>query len=909
MFQLDRDSRAEKIVTLFWFAWWSVFLGLSAMTKSISAQEASLQNTIPTVVKRLELPESVCLVELSNGLTIIVQENHTAPVATVRCYVKYTGSIYEGAYLGAGLSHVLEHVVSGGTTTKRSEREIAALIDHFGGKTNAYTTTNFTCYYIDCPAKNVGEAIELLADAMQRVAFEPSEFERELKVVKQELADGEVNRSRVLWKLLNQTLYLQHPARHPVIGYLDVLNRTNNEAIIKFYQSRYVPNNQVFVIVGDVNVDQVIKDVAEQYRGNLRRSETYQPLQEEPPQLSPRRVVREMEGDVVDFVIAWPTVKLSDPDLYPLDLAADLLSRGESSRLVRRLQREQPLALRVDAISATPEYVHGWFGVLASCPLSRFEEVRKIILDEVASLSEELVSEVELNRAKKKKISDWIFERESIEATAESLARSFLSTGDPLFDKRYTDRIQAVTAEQIRDVARKYFVADRLNEVIIAPLGQAPRMAGPDQVGEESPARLVRLPNGLRVVFKRQTRLPIVSMQIAILGGNLIDTPEVAGRTSLLAGMLDKGTERLTADQIAALFDDLDARIRFTPGRNTLLVGMSILKDSFPQAAELVAECLLRPSFPEEEFSKVKTLALDAIAQRTTNPEAEAQELFADLLPADCPYHIVTGGKKETVERMTLEDIKSLHGQLLHPERMVIAVFGDYEPDKALNLVKRLFGHLKPPSSAPKLTFDRNNKLPKVITRHKQINKPTSVIVMGYPGPSVREDKDYTAMMVLDTIMSGYDYPGGWLHEELRGEGLVYGVHALQLTGPAPGFFLIIAQTRPDAQGEVVSRILKNVDKAKRGDISEEELQQAKELIIAYHAQKNTTIEDQAQQAVLDELYGLGFDYDRDFDTRVQAISLDDVKKVAQKYFQNYALATVSPADSFTPSEPNGGGH
>jgi len=294
----------------------------------------------------------------------------------------------------------------------------------------------------------------------------------------------------------------------------------------------------------------------------------------------------------------------------------------------------------------------------------------------------------------------------------------------------------------------------------------------------------------------------------------------------------------------------------------------------------------------------VKVLALDAIAQRTTNPQAEAQELFADLLPLDCPYHVVTGGKKETVERMTLEDVKTLHRQLLNPEQMVIAVFGDCEPEETVELVNRLFGGLKPPADAPGIRFDRNNKIPEIVSGHKQTQKPTCVIVMGYPGPSLRDEKDYTAMMVLDTIMSGYDYPGGWLHEELRGEGLVYGVHAIQITGPAPGFFVIIAQTRPDAQKEVVSRILKNIDKAKMGDISPEEFERAKELLVAYHAQENTTVEEQAQQSVLNELYGLGFDYDKGFENRIQSVTLDDVKRVAQQYFKNYVLATVSPLES-----------
>ncbi|GIX02791.1 MAG: peptidase M16 [Thermogutta sp.] len=877
----------------------SMIAMVSMNTAGMSQSPSEADQGVPTVVKRQVYPQGVTVAELSNGLTIIVQENHTVQAATVRCYVKYTGSIYEAEHLGAGLSHVLEHVVAGGTTTKRTEKEIAAIIDRFGGKTNAYTTTNFTCYYIDCPARHVKEVIELLADAMQRVAFEPKEFERELKVVKQELADGEVSRSRVLWKLLNQTLYLVHPARHPVIGYLDVLNHTSNEAIIQFYRARYIPNNQVFVVVGDVQTDEVIQQIAEQYRGIPRAAETYIALGDEPPQVTPRRAVREMEGDATDIAIAWPTVKLTDPDLYPLDVLADILARGESSRLVRRLQREKPLALRVDAASATPEYVRGWFGILATCPPENYEEVRRIILEEVYRLRDELVPENELARAKKKKVSDWIFERESLQATAESLARSYLATGDPLFDKLYTERIQSVTSEQLREVARKYFVPDRLNEVVIAPLGRAPKTASEGLQSEESDIRLVRLPNGLRVLVKRQARLPIVTMQVAILGGNLLDTPETAGRTALLAGMLDKGTRNYTADQIAELFDDLDARVGFLPGRNTVVASLNILKENFAKAGDLVTECLLEPRFDEGEFAKVKKLVLDAIAQRSASPQAEAQELFADLLPADSPYHILTGGKRETVERLSLDDIKQYHRVLLNPANMVVAVFGDINPDEAVDMVEKWYGKLTPPADAPKITFDRNNAIPNVVTGHKQVQKPTAVLLMGYPGPSIRDEADYTAMMVLDTIMSGYDYPGGWLHEELRGAGLVYGVHAFQSTGPAPGYFVIMAQTRPDTLAEVVQRVLKNVEKAKQGEITDEEFERAKELLISYHAQQNITIAAQATQAALDELYGLGYDYDKKFDERVKAVTLEDVKRVARKYFGPFVLATVSPAPSF----------
>ncbi len=289
------------------------------------------------------LSDQVTLAKLSNGLTVIVEENHAAPVATVRCFVKNTGSAYEGKNLGAGLSHVLEHVVSGGTTTHRGEKEIQRIINTFGGATNAATSADMTEFYIDCPAKNTMTAVELVADSMQHVTFQPAEFERELKVVRRELADGEVDRGQVLGELLQATVYTTHPARYPVIGYLDVLNRTTNQTIIDFYHERYVPENQVFVVVGDVDARRVLDEVAKQFTGTPRGRETYVPFEDEPEQLSPREAVREMDGKTYDLVLAWPTVKISSPDLFALDVAAYILGEGESSRLVERLRNQRRL--------------------------------------------------------------------------------------------------------------------------------------------------------------------------------------------------------------------------------------------------------------------------------------------------------------------------------------------------------------------------------------------------------------------------------------------------------------------------------------------------------------------------------------------------------------------------------------
>jgi zinc protease len=176
-----------------------------------------------------------------------------------------------------------------------------------------------------------------------------------------------------------------------------------------------------------------------------------------------------------------------------------------------------------------------------------------------------------------------------------------------------------------------------------------------------------------------------------------------------------------------------------------------------------------------------------------------------------------------------------------------------------------------------------------------QIGKETAMLMLGYPTASIFEKEDYAAMTVLGTVMAGYRYPGGWLHNELRGEGLVYFVSAAQMTGPVPGFFAVISQTRPDKLAEVVSRVEKKVQRAKEGTISEEEFHTAVDRIIALHAQEDTMIAEQAMQAALDEMYGLGYDYRKTFDARIKAVTLKDVIAAANKYLGNHVLVTSSP--------------
>ncbi|MGO9109875.1 MAG: M16 family metallopeptidase [Thermoguttaceae bacterium] len=861
---------------------------------------ADVKPAMPEYTSVRHLAENVTLASLDNGLTVIVQENHTAPVATVRCYVKNTGSAFEGRYLGAGLSHVLEHVVSGGSTIHHSEKEIEKIIASFGGVTNAYTTNDHTTFFIDCPARNTMTAVELIADAMQHITFEPKEFARELKVVRRELADDEVDRGHVMADLLNLTVYAVHPARHPVIGYLQVLNGTTNQAIIDFYHERYVPNNQIFVVVGDVNTQDVLDHLARHW-GTPRGRETFVALPAEPQQVSPRETVREMDGTVYDFTIAWPTVTLANRDMYALDLAAYILGEGESSRLVRQLKYENPLVLSVGATSNTPFFVRGYFAVTATSKPETWQKASEEILRQVYRLRDEEIGEAELAKAKKQKAAELVFQHQTVQQQAESLGQDYLGTSDPLFDRTYTDRIQAVTAAEIRAVAKKYFVPSRVSRVIIAPPGGGPKGAAESKAAGASSVRLVRLPNGLRVLVKRVPNLPLVNIQAYVLGGSSRDGEKYAGRSMLLAEMLDKGTQNgPTGAAIAQYFDSIGGLLSFNSGRFTLFGAATCLRDDFPKAAGLFADSFLHPAFPQDQFEKAQSLLLADIENRSADPHAEISELLFNSLPSSSPYHVNPEGNAETVKALTVADLKKFHAECFVPGSMVVTVFGDIEPEAAIALVTRHFGGLaaaakKPAAGTQPEGATGSNAIPESKVVNKATTKDTAMLMLAYACEGIHDRADHSAMIVLRAILNGYSTPGGWLHNELRGEGLVYYVQSTELTGPVPGYFLVTSQTRPDKLDEVVHRIRRNLDRAREGEIPEDEFRTAIDQIVALHAQENVTIGEQARSAAIDELYGLGYDYDKKFDAQIQAVTLPDVVRVAQKYFTNSILVTSSP--------------
>ena len=835
-------------------------------------------------------------IQLRNGMTVLIRENHASRVVSTQILVK-TGSIYEDKYFFGGLSHYLEHVVSGGSTRSLTEAEAKKKLKSLGGASNAYTSYDQTVYFINTTGEHYREALKLLFSYVSESLLAPKEVVREKAVIQQEFKLGETNPGRQLWQLFARTAYLKHPVRHPVIGYEDVFVNISRDNLLDYYRQRYTPQNMVVTIVGDVQAVEALKAVLELSKKMVRTFNPPVMIEAEPTQTTARWAEKSFPpARLTTMMIGFHTVPLTHPDLYALDLMAIILGRGRSSRLYLDLKDQKGLVLSVSASSWTPFYAPGIFSFSFSLNRDKVEAALNATWEEVARIKKNLVKRSELEKAKRQIIADFTFSRQSTSGMASSLASSFAATGDPYFDSLYVERIKAVGREDIRRVAQTYLRRQASAVAILSPpRNQAKEGAAvlPRTAGK---IKKVTLDNGLTLLMKRNPAAPIVDFQLFGLGGQRFEPENLNGIGSFTMELVAKGTKSRSKRDIAEAIEKLGGSLDAGSGRNTYYASMAVLKDDAETGLELLADVLQNPNFPQEEIEKQRTDTLLAIRRLDESWENEVARVFRQHYYGQHPYRNDIIGTEETIKSMGREDIMNFYRQTVMPNNAVLAVFGDIEPDKMAEKVKSALGKWRsgklvepvvPNTVAPLTTSDQVRK---------KTEKVSAAIYLGTNGMTLK-DPERSTLDVIDAVLSGIGYPSGWLHEALRGgdRSLVYVIHAFPSSGIDGGHFGIVTQTTMANYEKVVEIILEKLENIKQKPLDPKELAAARDMIITMHEMGLETNGAQARSAALNEVLGLGYDWDVRYPELVEQVSAEDVFSVARRLFQHHLLVSAIP--------------
>ncbi|MBI4615802.1 MAG: insulinase family protein [Planctomycetes bacterium] len=836
---------------------------------------------------------------LPSGLEIAVKEDHSAPVVSIWIFVK-TGSIYEGEFLGAGISHYYEHLCSGGTTARRSEEESQRLVASIGGISNAYTTKSLTAYYITTASRYADTALDLLCDWIAHAALEPREVEREKGVIEKEMNMREDEPERSLANFLAANMFRVHFERHPTIGYREVFQKITRDDLVRFYQARYVPNNTVLVAVGDVDANafhgKVEAALSSWPRGRLEEIA----LPEEPPQAAMRWAEKEFPVQAAYVSMGFHTVGLTHPDLYALDLLSFVLTQGESSRLHRRLVREMGITFGVESSSNTPHYGAGQFVVRSVCPYAETRRFVRAVLEELARIAKEGVTPAELDKAKNQKVAEYHARHAAVQDQAESIGWSVAGTGDPHFDEDYVERIQAVTPEEISRIAAAYFDERNLTVALLRPKGETPLPEGGVAARAEpaQPVEKTILANGLTLLSRKNPGKKFVAIEAYFKGGVLYEDEGTNGVSNLLAKMLLAGTASRSAEEIAETIESRGGEISGLAGNPYLRISIEVLDRDVTQALEVLADCLLHPTFPEQELARERKLAVQAIDRMEEDWQGEVELLFRANYFAGHPYRLHPNGTKEVVERLGRQDLLDAHERWIVPGNLVLGIYGDCDHAAARAKVEALLGpDAFPPREVIRPPIPRHEAPAENVTKVKTNQKTQAAIVLGFPGVSI-ESEDQWALRVIDAVTSGVYYPGGWLHDALRGrEKLVYTVHATPWMGVGAGTFYIVTQCPVDKEDQVIAILHREMERLKTDLVTPEELETAKRIAITVQEVYNQTNQEQARSDSLDELLGLGHDFKRNYAEKIEAVTAEEIQALARRLFHHWVLAVARPAE------------
>ena len=850
--------------------------------------------------------------KLDNGMNVVLQENHSAPVVALQVWVN-AGSADDPADR-SGMAHVLEHMVFKGTR-KRAEGQIAREIENSGGQINAWTSYDQTVFHVVIASRFFLRGLDILADAMQNSRIGKDDLRRELKVIHEEIRLGDDSPGKAVAREMFATAYRKHPYRRPVIGRARSVGALRKEHVEAFSRKWYTPSNMTLVVVGDVDKGRALRQIRRLFGGGARpRPEKVRTR--EPGQRRMRVSVMHRHTQEAYITMAFHIPDLMHPHTPVLDLTTVILGEGESSRLVRRLKIERQLVTHIYAYAYTPRDP-GLFIVGATALPRNVERAVEAMAAEVFSMGAEEVTTDELRRAMTIVESEAVFQKETVQGQARKLGFYQTVAGDVGFEQEYNRRISGATPAELRQVATRYLKQGNLSVVVASPRAKGhedeiKRAAGAAveravqavdrarKVTLGAPGKVIKvtLGNGARLLVKKDTTVPLVSMRAVWLGGLRSENPRTNGVHNLLASLITRGTGTRSAASISETIENMAGTVGGFSGNNSFGVYSEILAGNWEQGLEIVADCLLSPTFPADEVERTRRRTIEDILSQQDNPATVALQLFGRAIYRKHPYRMTMLGTVKSVSAITRKQLVEYYRRRYQPGNMVLAIVGDVDTDRVKAKFKQLFGRPlvgKPLVVKPPAEPARQGPVQVLET----IKQQQAHVVLGFPGTTIRSKERY----VLDVMTSVLSGQGGRLFQQLRErQSLAYKVGAFSMEGLEPGYFAVYLATSPENVTTALAAIDKQLQRLKDRPVPLAELSRVKRYLVGTHEISLQRKSSVAAYLAFSERYGLGYQSYLKYPAAVMAITPQDVRRVARKFLKdNRKVIVVAQPEALSP--------
>ena len=821
---------------------------------------------------------------LSNGCTVILAEDNQFPLVTIQLWVR-AGSCFEGKFMGAGITHLVEHMVFKGEETKAAIR-LSRQLQELGGEIDAATSKEYTYFTLTIPASNLAEAMLLLYDIIVKPEFIPEELNKEKEVIIREMDLLTDDPYRFLADKFFNLAYQGHPYALPVIGRQDLFLALTRKEVQEYYQSQYVPDNFILIVSGDFETGE-IKPLIEELWGSLPdKNPQCQYMPERPPVVGPLEEIIYKKISGAYMVTGFYGPDITSHDIFAMDILAEIAGGGKDSRLMKKLRDDLGLVSSIQAWSYTPSCTGIW-GVSADLVDTDWEKVKDEINREIYGLQSRPISARELDRAKKRIKSKVYSGLETTSGRAQDFGINEVFTRNPEFNSSYIDGINKVTEEDLKRVAGKYFIRQGQATAVLLPEQSRPQpeVAGEQDINEKITS--IKLDNGIRVLVKNDSRTPLVTIRLAALGGLLEE--DIPGQSYLSSQAWIKENHNLVAE-----IESLGGDLAVYSGNNSFGCSVSVWKDDVNKGLQAVKELVQNLSVSGGSINRARKIQLVKIKQEQDSAYGYAFKIAKKVFFGKNPYSNSILGTPESVARIQEKDIADFLKKHLVSDNMVISVFGQIDPEQTVAEIRDIFGILIQRGYSPRGKFP---PIEQKINR-KKVARDTEqeIVILAYPGVSIYNEKR-AAVQLLAQVFSGQ---AGRLFQYIREEeALSYSVGALNIMGRIPGSFMFYIATGPWHAAEASDYLFSEVSRVKENGIEAEELDRVKKYVITQLQKEWEDINGFSEEVTLDELYGLGHDYYRKYIREIARVTVADVKAAAQDCFRDdwHTLIIIGPED------------
>jgi zinc protease len=865
---------------------------------------------------------------LSNGLDVILHEDHSDPLVSVYLYY-HVGSGREVPGR-SGFAHLFEHMLFQGSANVGDDQHFK-LIQEAGGTLNGTTNTDRTNYYETLPSNQLELALWLESDRMGFLlpSVTQEKLDNQRDVVKNERRQRYENRpyGRV-GELTVANLYPpDHTYNWTTIGSMEDLSAASLEDIHTFFKRWYGPNNATIAIGGDIDSKQALA-LVKRYFGDIPRGPVVGKPKPRGANLTHTKyLIQEDNVQLPQLTYTWPTVGNWHPDEAALDLLSTILSGNQAAVFDKALTVDEQIASYVNVFHPTGELAGSMQISLRPNPGLTLNDMETHMLRLLEDFAKNGIDADTLQRVQTEYEAQTLRRFETVSQRTSSLGHMNCFTGDPSLASRDIQRFLSVTPEDIKRVANEYLINKPAVVVSCVPMGEqslalsgrktvAPVAALSNLDRKQQPAPGPRptfsapdvwedsLPNGIAVMGSQYNELPMTQISLCVPAGRLLETKDKLGLASFTASMMREGTQEMTSTELTEALQGMGASLSIRSDDDEIRISLSALDKHLPRAIQLLEEVLLRPRFEAGDFDRLKSERLVELETRDDQINSVAADVYARLLHGDTVLGAPSVGTTETVGGMSIDDVKNYWKNNIKPGGARLVVVGKHDTAAVREMFKDL---------SREWLGSGDTTIPASFTQGSQSIETTRIFLVDKPGAAQSQirighlgiasnDSDFYPAYMLNYVLGGSF--SSRINMNLREDkGYTYGARSSFRGGLREGPFTASAGVRTDVTAESVVEFMKEINGIQSG-VTEAEVNFAKDALIQAAARQYESMGARAR--MIDQISQYG--YEKDFVAKrlaqTETLGADELKSIAAKHVKPGAMVILVVGDKATVMEP-----